>query len=339
MKQPAVSANRRLPRRLPEFCLAVLLPVSITAGLLLGSVPLSLQQIAAALRGQDAAAGLLLLTIRLPRVAGGLLAGAGLACAGVILQGVLNNALASPGVIGVNSGAGFAVMVSLLFFPYSAAGTPLIAFAGALAAAGLVYGIACAAGCSRLSLILAGVTVSSILGAGMNLVKLLDADIAVDLSSFLLGSFSGLTLKKLLVPACLTATALAAALRGARALDVLGMGDDAARSLGLRVELARGVFLLLASAMAGAAVSCAGLLGFVGLIVPHICRGVFGGNTARLLRSSAVFGACFVVLCDLAARTLFAPFELPAGIVMSFLGGPFFLYLVLSGKGGRRFHA
>jgi len=122
-------------------------------------------------------------------------------------------------------------------------------------------------------------------------------------------------------------------------LNLLGLGDDIAHSLGLRVSLTRFLLLVLSSVLAGCVVSYAGLLSFIGLVVPHICRRLFGNDARFLLPCSALLGASFVILCDLFGRVLFAPFELPAGIIMSFIGGPFFLYLLLKKKGGRRVHA
>ena len=124
-----------------------------------------------------------------------------------------------------------------------------------------------------------------------------------------------------------------------RAINILNLGEDIARSLGLNVTVTRFILLTLSSIMAGCVVSYAGLLSFIGLIVPHIGRRLFGNDARILLPCSALLGAVFVILCDLAGRVIAAPYELPAGIIMSFVGGPFFLYLLLRRKGGRRVNA
>lgn len=313
----------------------ILLLCSCAAALFFGSVRIR----PADLWNASTTGYLLVTTVRLPRMLAGLLAGIGLACAGVILQGVMNNSLASPNTIGVNSGAGFAVMLSMLLFPNNHTAVPVCAFLGALATTLAIYLLAYLADSSRTTIILAGITVSSFLSAGINTIKLLDTDISVNLTSFMIGSLSGLTLHKLLLPACGILAAFVCTLLFAKPLNILGLGDDIARSLGLHVGVTRFILLLLASVMAGCVVSYAGLLGFVGLIVPHICRQLFGNDARLLLPCSALLGASFVLLCDLLGRTLFSPFELPVGIIMSFIGGPFFLYLLLKKKGGRRVNA
>lgn len=321
--------------------LCLLLAVSILLGLLFGSVPLKLTDIFSCLAGSgtDSTAYLLLTTVRLPRVIGGILAGIGLSSAGVILQGVMNNSLASPNTIGVNSGSGFAVMLSLLLFPNRFYLQPLFAFAGALLTTLAVFFLAYFADSSRTTIILAGITISSFLNAGINTIKLLDTDITVNLTSFLIGSLSGLTINKLLLPGLCILAAFTVCLFFAQSLNILGLGDDIAHSLGLRVSFTRFILLVLSSIMAGCVVSYAGLLSFIGLIVPHICRQLFGNDARFLLPCSGLLGASFVILCDLLGRVIAAPFELPAGIIMAFIGGPFFLYLLLKKKGGRRVHA
>lgn len=321
--------------------LGLLLICSACAGMLFGSVPLHIRDILECLTGRDtgSTAYVLLATVRLPRVLGGMLAGTGLACAGVILQGVMNNSLASPNTIGVNSGSGFAVMLCMMLFPARTAYLPLFAFLGALLTSLAVFALAYFADSSRTTIILAGITISSFLNAGINCIKLLNTDVTVNLTSFLIGSLSGLTTSRLLLPGACILAAFLAALLLMQPLNILGLGDDIARSLGLHVAFTRFVLLVLSSILAGCVVSYAGLLSFIGLIVPHICRQLFGNDARFLLPCSALLGASFVILCDLLGRILFSPFELPAGIIMAFIGGPFFLYLLLKKKGGRRVNA
>lgn len=321
--------------------LILLLVFSSCMGLLFGSVSLGPKEVLHALiSGNDGStAYTLIATVRIPRVIGGLFAGIGLACAGVILQGVMNNSLASPNTIGVNSGSGFAVMLAMMLFPANAGVIPVFAFGGALVTTLLVFLLAYLADSSRTTIVLAGITISSFFNAGINTVKLLDTEISINLTSFMVGSLSGLTLNKLLLPCICILAAFSLSILLAKSLNILGLGDDIARSLGMHVALTRFMLLVLASIMAGCVVSYTGLLSFIGLIVPHICRQLFGNDARFLLPCSALLGGSFVLLCDLLGRVLFAPFELPAGILMAFIGGPFFLYLLLKKKGGRRVNA
>ena len=282
---------------------------------------------------------ILIMNIRLPRMLGAIIAGMGLSVAGVILQGVMNNALASPNTIGVNSGAGFFVMLAMMLFPHSGYATSIASFVGALLTTLAIYALAYMADSSRTTIILAGITVSSFLNAGINTIKLINTDITINITSFLMGTLSGLTFNKIALPAIGIIAAVLVSLILAKPLNILSLGDDYARSLGLNVPLTRFFLLVLSSIMAGLVVSFAGLLSFIGLIVPHICRTLFGSDARYLLPTSALLGASFVLICDIIGRLIAAPYELPAGIIMAFIGGPFFMYLLLKKKGGRRINA
>ena len=273
--------------------------------------------------------------VRLPRTAAAVLAGAALGVAGALIQSVLNNAMASPNVIGVNAGAGLGALLAASLVPGAAALLPGAAFVGALAAALFIWMLAAVAGLSRTTLILAGVTVSSILTACMNTLKLLFPDVAVGSMAFLLGTLSGVTTAQVqrALPWLAAGFVLAALL--AADLNVLQLGEDMAAGLGLPVARVRFAALLTAALLAGAAVSFAGLLGFVGLLAPHIARRLVGGDNRRLLPVTALASADLMLLCDVAARVLFAPFELPVGVLLSLVGGPFFLFLLLRRKRSR----
>lgn len=282
---------------------------------------------------------ILIMNIRLPRMLGAIIAGMGLSVAGVILQGVMNNALASPNTIGVNSGAGFFVMLAMMLFPHSGYATSIASFVGALLTTLAIYALAYMADSSRTTIILAGITVSSFLNAGINTIKLINTDITLNITSFLMGTLSGLTFNKIALPAIGIIAAVLVSFILAKPLNILSLDDDYARSLGLNVPLTRFFLLVLSSIMAGLVVSFAGLLSFIGLIVPHICRTLFGSDARYLLPTSALLGASFVLICDIIGRLIAAPYELPAGIIMAFIGGPFFMYLLLKKKGGRRINA
>ena len=270
--------------------------------------------------------------VRLPRAAAAVVAGSALAVAGTLLQSVLRNPLAAPSVLGINSGAGLSALVVMAFFPAASGSVPVAAFAGACLAAFAVYALARLTGASRTTIVLAGVAVNALMSACMDAIVTLVPDAAVSRSAFSIGGFSAVTMKQIgfAVPFWLLGLLIAVAFR--REMELMALGDDVAHSLGLRVERFRAVFLVAAAMLAGAAVSFAGLLGFVGLIAPHLVKLLLKEDVRLAAPVSAVFGAALCLLCDLIARTAFAPYELPVGIVLSFLGAPFFLWLLIRQK-------
>ncbi len=272
--------------------------------------------------------------IRLPRTVAAVLAGCALAVAGVLIQAVLNNPMAAPNIIGVNSGAGLAATIAITLFPTAIHILPLAAFVGALAACLLIYAISLRSGAGRLTITLVGIAVGSVLNAGINALKVLFPDSVYDADLFMIGGFSGITWEKLNPAWVIIFLGLAVAVCLARDTDVLCLGEMSAASLGLNIRLLRFVLLVTANALAGAAVSFAGLLGFVGLLVPHIMRRFVGEKHCLLIPGSAMLGSILVLLCDLVSRIAFAPYELPVGIVLSLLGGCFFIGLVLFEKRG-----
>lgn len=342
MAQTKTDRTRFQPKRPPLsrpaalLLLAALLCMAVLLGLACGSHSYTPAELLRALLARDtqSAAWRTLAYSRLPRTLAAVLAGSALAVAGVLVQAVLNNPMASPNVIGVNAGAGFLAMLasSLLAGGAAAAAVPAASFLGALGAALFIYGLAVRAGLSKTTIILAGVAVNSILNAGLNALKLLFPDAAIGANSFMLGGFSGVTVAALRLAVPYLAVGFLLAWLLAVDLDVLALGEESAAGLGLAVGRTRFLAILAAALLAGAAVSFAGLLSFVGLLVPHMARRLVGRENRWLIPAAALLGAAFVLLCDLLARVLFAPFELPVGIVMSLLGGPFFLRLLLGQK-------
>lgn len=290
----------------------------------------------AALAGPDSPAGSIFWYARLPRTLGCLLAGAALALSGGVIQGVLDNPLASPGIIGVNAGAGLAVTVCCALELLSGWAVAGAAFLGSMAAVCLVTFAAEKTGASRTTVILGGVAVNSFLNALAEALRNLVPETATLSADFRVGGFDAVSYTRLLPAGVLILLAGAAVLTLCSELDVLALGEDTAQGLGLGVRGARLVLLMLSALLAGSAVSFAGLVSFVGLIVPHAARAMVGSESRKLLPLCALGGAGFVTACDLASRLLFAPYELPAGILLSVLGGPFFLYLLAKRKGGRR---
>ena len=273
--------------------------------------------------------------VRLPRTLACLLAGAALAVSGAVIQGVLHNKLASPSIIGVNAGAGLAVTVACGLGVISGWAVAGSAFLGAMLAVLAIVFAAEKAGASRTTVILGGVAVNAFLNALSEAITTLIPEVGMLAGDFRVGGFGSVSYVRLVPAGVLILLALLAVYSLHNELDVLALGEDTARGLGMNVKRTRTALLVLAAMLAGAAVSFAGLLGFVGLIVPHATRKVVGSESRYLLPMCAMGGAAFVTLCDTVARVALAPFELPVGILLSVLGGPFFLMLLMKGKGGR----
>lgn len=321
--------------RLVLAALAVLTLGAMALSLCVGSQGVALPRLLAALRAGDPADSVrrIVLYVRLPRMAAGLCCGAAMAVAGALLQAVLNNAMASPNVIGVNAGAGFFALLAGVLLPQRA--VPGAAFAGALVTALLIYLLALRAGLARTTLVLAGLAVSGILTAGVNTMRLLFPEGVTGADGFLIGGLSGVSLTAVGSALPYLAAGGVLALFLAPELNILALGEQTAASLGLPVGRTRLTAILAAALLAGAAVSFAGLISFVGLLVPHIARRLVGVDHRVLLPACALLGAIFLLVCDTAARTLFAPYELPVGILLNVIGGVFFLYLLLGRKRGR----
>lgn len=323
-------------RKLAFAAAAALCLFAVFVSLCFGAVRLTPSELwTAFLNGPSDTAGYIFWYSRFYRTAACLLSGAALAAAGCILQSVLGNQLASPGIIGVNAGAGLAVTICCAVGVISGWTIALASFGGALSAVCLVVLLSQKTGASRTTVILSGVAMNTILGAVSDAVIALVPEAGVLSGDFRVGGFSSVVHTRLFPAGVLILLALVLVLTLCNELDVLALGEDTARSLGLSVKKIRGLFLLLAALLAGASVSFAGLLGFVGLLMPHAAA-VFTGRESRFqLPLSALLGAGFVTLCDTASRLLFVPYELPVGILMSLFGGPFFLILLFKKKGGK----
>lgn len=263
------------------------------------------------------AQSVILYSLRLPRLLQGVLAGIGLSVSGVLLQSVTGNDLASPNIIGVNAGAGFAVILILSYFPAAVMGLPLAAFLGAFLTTLAIMGIANRVDSSKATVILAGIAVQAVLSAGISFFSLLDTDVLVSYNYFSVGGLSNSSTDLLWLPGTIIFLGLAVSLAFSGKIQLLCLGDSMALSLGVKVKQVRMLCLVCASASAAAVVSFAGLLGFVGLMVPHISRKLAGTQTAPLLAVSAAVGSILVLTADLVGRTAFAPSEVPVGIVMS----------------------
>ncbi|MEF3303433.1 FecCD family ABC transporter permease [Paenibacillus sp. GYB003] len=294
-----------------------------------GAVSISLADIWSYLfRGHDGPMKEIVWNIRLPRTLVAALVGANLALSGALLQGVMRNPLADPHIIGVSSGAGLFGIVVLILFPHMSGLLTPAAFIGATGAAAVIYMLAWKRGVQPVRIILAGVAVSAFLGSGISALLTFYSDRVSGALVFLVGGLAAKSWPQLYTMLPYSAAGIALAVAGATHMNVLSLGDGSAKGLGLRVEATRFVMTAVATLLAASAVSIVGLLGFVGLIVPHTVRLLIGGDYRFLLPASALFGAAVVAFCDTLARLAFAPIELPVGIMMGMLGAPFFLYLL-----------
>jgi ABC-type Fe3+-siderophore transport system permease subunit len=272
---------------------------------------------------------------RFPRVLAAALVGSSLAVAGVVFQALLRNPLASPDTLGVSAGASLGAMLAITFgSDFSALGistVTLASFAGSMGALLIVFGLSSARrrGTSTMVLLLGGVTVTALLSAVISFVQFL-ADFTATFRNvrWLMGSLDVASYAPLVAALVPMAVAWAGFATLPRVLDLISVGTESAAARGVNVERTERIALFSASLATGAAVSLAGPVSFVGIIVPHLVRLVIGADHRLVLPASALFGGAFLILCDLVARTIIAPLELPVGIVTAMVGGPVFLWLL-----------
>lgn len=321
--------KRTIGRAILLACFIVAAIASAILSLMKGSMNIAAADILQAVFGEHSSmAGQVIWNIRLPRTIVAGLVGMNLAMAGAILQSVMRNPLADPHIIGISSGAGLAGVAVLILFPHMEYLVTPVAFLGAIIAALMVYVLAWKGGIKPVRIILAGVAVSAFLGAGISALMVFYSDRVHGALMWMVGGLSARSWPHFFIIMPYSAAGGLLALWYAQKLNILNLGDDVARSLGLNVEVIRLVSTAVAALLAASAVSVAGLLGFVGLIVPHIARLLVGSDYRFLLPASAFLGMSMVIFCDTLARMLFAPIELPVGIIMALAGAPFFLYLL-----------
>ena len=302
---------------------AVLAVVGCIVSTAKGSVDIPCAEIAAALGGvRDTAHAQIFWNIRLPRTIVAALVGVNLALSGAILQAILRNPLADPHIIGISSGAGLAGIFIMLVLPGAAWLITPAAFGGAMFAALLIYLLAWRDGIRPTRVILAGVAVSAFLGAGISAMMILYSDRVHSALMWMVGGLSARSWPHVEMLLPYTVGAGLCALLAAGRLNILLLGDDMARGVGLAVERTRVMLTALAALLAASAVSVVGLLGL------HAARLMVGADHRVLLPAAALLGIAVLTLSDTAARLLFAPLELPVGILMAVIGAPFFLYLL-----------
>ena len=311
------------------FLFALLAIAGLFLSLTKGSLDIKVEQIIGILQSpQMNAQSQIIWNIRLPRTIVGALVGINLAISGAILQTVMRNPLADPHIIGISSGAGLAGVAVMILFPHLDYLITPIAFLGAMAAAVCIYILAWKNGIKPVRIILAGVAVSAFLGAGISGLMIFYSDRVHGALMWMVGGLAARSWPHVGVILPYAIIGLILALVCANYLNILQLGDEMARGLGLNVEVVRIAMTAVAALLAASAVSVAGLLGFVGLIVPHAARLLIGSDYRFLLPASAFLGIGVVTVSDTLARTMFSPIELPVGIIMAALGAPFFLFLL-----------
>lgn len=338
-------ARRHISAPVALLSLAAVLATALVAGIALGAVPVAPGDVLGALgrAASGRASGIsdtLIVGVRLPRVLLAALVGASLAGAGVLYQAIFRNPLADPYILGVSSGAGLGATIAIAVTAQLAAwrfgAVPLAAFAGAVLTMLLVVRLASLRGrFETTSLLLAGVAISYTLSAVTSFIMVFAREQMSQVVFWMMGGLSSASWPYVAMVAPMFALGAAIPLAYTRELNLMLLGDERAGQLGLPVERFRNLVLASASLLTAAAVAVAGLIGFVGLMTPHIVRLVLGPDHRSLLPASLLSGAIVMVLADLVARIVLAPVEIPVGIVTAVLGGPFFVYLLVRREGVR----
>lgn len=323
-------SERKMFRLSVLLILVALLVASMFISLIFGSTSVSLSDIWRTLWSSELtdSASQIIWNIRLPRNIVAALVGACLATSGAILQAVMKNPLADPQIVGVSSGAGLMGVIILILFPGYDYLVPMVAFFGAMGAALMVYALAWKNGIRPSRIILAGVAVSAFLGSGISALLVFFGDRVQGALLWMVGGLAARSWPQVEVLLPYAIVGLIFAWMGAKRLTILSLGDETAKGLGLKVEQTRFMMTAVAALLAAGAVSIAGLIGFVGLVIPHILRLIIGNDYAYLLPGSALLGAFILVISDTVGRVVLSPIEIPVGIIMAFFGAPFFLYLL-----------
>jgi iron complex transport system permease protein len=307
----------------------ILIIVSI-GSLMIGQVSFSVGEVFQGIfSSEDTLARRIVWEIRMPRILIGIVVGICLAIAGAMLQGIMQNPLADPGVIGITSGAGVMAVLVMIVFPGYILFLPIAAFTGAFVAAMIVYTLSVKkSGTSPTRIVLVGVAVNAICGAATNMMMILYSDRVQAVLPWLSGGLMGVGWVQFESIIYYVVVALILAVYGIKHIRIMRLGDEMARLLGHNVERSRLFLIVVSTLLAGLAVSVAGLVGFIGLVVPHMIRLLIGGDFRYLIPASAIGGGLLVVFADTIARSVFNPIEIPVGILLAFIGGPYFLYLI-----------
>lgn len=312
---------------------SILLLIFVVISIGMGSVYISpLETIQTIFTRSEEMATTIIWDLRIPRVAVAAIVGVNLALSGALLQAVMRNPLADPGLTGVSSGASVTVLAIMLVFPNFTSFVPIAAMIGGTIAVAIVYALAWKKNTiSPVRIILAGVAVNAIFGGITGLLSILYSDRLPAALQWMNGSLGGKSMGDVAVLLPYSMIGWVLALFCIRSANLLSLGEKVASNLGENTNRIRILLSLVAVYLAAVSVSIVGLLGFVGLVVPHMARLIVGTNYRFVIPMSMVLGAVVLVIADTIGRTLFAPLDLPAGIIMAMVGGPYFLYLMRKG--------
>lgn len=311
------------------FILFILCICSVPIAVSMGPVKIPVKDAIKALFIADgSSARLLIWSLRLPRVLSAGLVGICLSLAGCILQGVMRNNLASPSTIGVTSGASFVGYLTLVAFPQYFYLLPLGSILGAFATTLLIYFLSYQNGVSAVKMILSGLAVSAVFSAFNDMIKIFFSERIGNVTSFLVGGLNGVVWGNFFTVLPYAVCGILFCILIPSRMNILMLGDEAANTLGLPTERFRFFLIIISSLLAGASIAVSGMIGFVGLIVPHISRLLIGSDYKYLFPASICCGFLLLVVCDTIGRTILPVGEIPVSITLSFIGAPFFLYLL-----------
>ena len=312
-----------------KLLLSLILVGAVSWALFAGNGSISPGEILSALFGYgDRVKNVIVFQLRIPRVLAASAAGAALSVSGYLLQNDLDNTLASPGILGINNGAGLFVLLYAWFFPYRYGGKCIAAFLGALLVTAFLYLLTTWTGMSKSSVVLSGVAVSALCLSLVDVIISLKPETVADRVAFQIGGFASLNISSVYFAVPLIAAGLVFAVLTAPSLDLMLLGDEVASGLGLNVRRQRICHIVCAAMLSGAAVSMCGIVGFLGLIVPNVVRIFHHGKSRGGIVSCILLGAAFLLICDTLGRILVFPYELPCGLFLSMIGAPFLVWML-----------
>ena len=330
IKTPTLSSSKKICMILTTvfvLCFTILISLRI------GSIDISFKELIDGMfLSKQSNNFLIIRDLRMPRVLSAVLIGGNLAVAGALLQTTMKNPLADPGIIGISSGASLGAIVVMVIFTDLIKYKIIIAFIGGIIAACLVYLIGEDKGFSPVRIILAGVCVNSILNALSSMVTVFNSAGVSSIQTWLLGSLVNVTWNDFKILALYTIVGIALCLLVIKSCDLMGLGDKTAQSLGLNVNRVRVMITFVAVFLTSISTGVGGVISFVGLVIPHICRFLIGSSHKFLIPFSYFMGGFLLLVADTVSRNIFRPYEIPVGLTMCLVGGPFFIYILRRSK-------
>ena len=294
-----------------------------------GSIEISFSELIKGLITNDNSGNIgIIKDVRLPRILCAVLIGASLGVAGTLLQAVMKNPLADPGITGISAGASVLAIIIMVFFKELNEVKPILSFIGGSVAAIMVYLIAYDKGFSPIRIVLSGVAINALLTSVASIVTMFNGSVQSSIDMWLSGSLATVTKSDVNILAVCTVLGIALALMSSKTCNLLALGDKTSKSLGVDTTKQTIIISAIAVFLASTSTGVGGVISFVGLIVPHIARFIIGSNHKYLIPFSAVLGSILLILADTLGRSMFKPYEVPVGLVMSVIGAPFFIYLL-----------